>query len=54
VRIEPMVGRGARRRARAAMPEGPELVRPDPDLLDLVEGDAGNPVDDGGEANASS
>jgi hypothetical protein len=49
-----MVGRGARRRARAAMPEGPELVRPDPDLLDLVEGDAGNPVDDGGEANASS
>src|SRR5215207_1301549 len=54
VRIEPMVGRSARRRARAAMPEGPELVRPDPHLLDLVEGDVGGPVNDDGEANASS
>jgi DNA recombination protein RmuC len=54
VQIEPMVGRGARRKARATMPEGPELVRPDPDLLDLVEGDASGLVDEGGEENASS
>ena len=36
------------------MPEGPELVRPDPDLLDLVEGDPGGQVDEAAEENASS
>jgi hypothetical protein len=36
------------------MPEGAELVRPDPDLLDLVEGDASGQVDEGSEENASS
>jgi DNA recombination protein RmuC len=54
VRVEPIVGRGARRRRHGAMPEEPELVRPDPDLLDLVEGDAGRRMDDGDEENVSS
>jgi DNA recombination protein RmuC len=54
VQIEPMVGRGARRRARAIMPEEPELVRPDPDLLDLVESDAASGADDDDEENVSS
>lgn len=41
VRIEPMVGRSTRREGRgtkrgSAMPEADELVRPDPDLLELV------------------
>ena len=35
VRVEPMIGRGARR--RAVVPEADELVRSDPDLLELVE-----------------
>ncbi|HEY5820337.1 MAG TPA: DNA recombination protein RmuC [Propionibacteriaceae bacterium] len=36
VRVEPMVGRGARRRA-IAVPEGAALAREDPDLLELIE-----------------
>jgi len=35
VQVEPLVGRGSRRRA-IAVPEAAELVRADPDLLDLV------------------
>ena len=35
VQVEPLVGRGSRRRA-IAVPEAAELVRSDPDLLDLV------------------
>ena len=42
VQVEPIVGRGRRRRALPATglsigPEADELVRPDPDLLELVE-----------------
>jgi DNA recombination protein RmuC len=40
VKVEPMVGRGSRRRAHAlepAVPEAAELVRPEPDLLELIE-----------------
>jgi DNA recombination protein RmuC len=39
VQVEPMVGRGSRRRQHAldAAPEAAELVRPEPDLLELVE-----------------
>ena len=45
VQVEPMVGRGRKKRsAKAAegpeMPEAAELVRGEPDLLALVEGDA--------------
>jgi DNA recombination protein RmuC len=36
VQVEPMVGRGSRRRT-AAMPEAAELYRPDPDLYELIE-----------------
>jgi DNA recombination protein RmuC len=36
VQVAPMVGRGGRRRRAAAIPESAELVRPDPDLLDLM------------------
>jgi DNA recombination protein RmuC len=38
VQVEPMVGRGSKRRGRTAIPEAEELVRPDPDLLELIEG----------------
>ncbi|WP_344017521.1 DNA recombination protein RmuC [Microlunatus capsulatus] len=44
VKVEPLVGRGSRRRAHA-MPEAAELVRPEPDLLELVESTA-TEVDD--------
>lgn len=47
VQVEPMVGRGARRRTLA--PEADELVRADPDLLELVE-DAASPQVDPGRA----
>jgi DNA recombination protein RmuC len=36
VQVEPMLGRGRRRRS-AAVPEAAELYRPDPDLTELVE-----------------
>jgi DNA recombination protein RmuC len=36
IRVEPIVGRGSRRRA-AAVPEAAELFRPDPDLSQLIE-----------------
>jgi DNA recombination protein RmuC len=36
VQVEPMVGRGSRRRT-AAMPEAAELYRADPDLSELIE-----------------
>ncbi|HEY0238070.1 MAG TPA: DNA recombination protein RmuC [Friedmanniella sp.] len=44
-RVEPMVGRTAKRRGRgtaltANVPEADELVRPEPDLWELVAGDA--------------
>jgi DNA recombination protein RmuC len=41
VQVEPMVGRGSRRRA-AAMPEAAELYRPDPELSELI-GEASPP-----------
>jgi len=54
VQIEPMVGRGSRRGRPGGMPEAPELVRGDPDLLELVEA-AGSPqVDAGDEEQALS
>jgi DNA recombination protein RmuC len=40
VKVEPMVGRSSRRRAHAidsSVPEAAELVRPEPDLLELIE-----------------
>ena len=40
VQVQPMVGRGSRRRAHAmepVVPEAAELVRPEPDLLELIE-----------------
>jgi DNA recombination protein RmuC len=46
VKVEPMVGRSSRRRAHAiepAVPEAAELVRPDPDLLELIESTSGVP-----------
>jgi DNA recombination protein RmuC len=54
VQIEPMVGRGSRRRKGGAIPEGPDLVRSDPDLIDLVDADAQNGVDPAEEERASS
>ncbi len=44
VRVEPMVGRGSKRRRPGAVPEAAELVRPDPDLLELVEPEAAEPA----------
>lgn len=46
VQVEPMVGRSSRRRGRttalaANVPEADELVRPEPDLWELVADDAG-------------
>ena len=52
VRVEPMVGRGRRRHALAA-PEAAELVRTDPDLLALVEADAGTAAAEETEAHSS-
>ena len=50
-RVEPMVGRTAKRRGRAAaisatVPEAEELVRPEPDLWELVAGDAATDDDE--------
>ena len=39
VQVKPMVGRGSRRHRLGGMPEGNELVRPDPDLIDLMDSD---------------
>jgi DNA recombination protein RmuC len=39
VQVKPMVGRGSRRHGLGGMPEGNELVRPDPDLIDLMDAD---------------
>src|SRR5215207_6473078 len=39
VQVKPMVGRGSRRRRLGGMPESNELVRPDPDLIDLMDSD---------------
>lgn len=43
VQVEPLVGRSKKR--RTAMPEATELVRPEPDLLELVESASGDLVD---------
>jgi DNA recombination protein RmuC len=52
VKVEPLVGRGSKRRAlTTAMPEADQLFRSDPDLLELVDEVA--PVDPG-EQRASS
>ena len=55
-RVEPMVGRTSKRRGRAAalsatVPEAEELVRPEPDLWELVADDAA--VEDEREARSS-
>jgi DNA recombination protein RmuC len=45
--VAPMVGRGSKRRGRAVragdVPEAAELVRPEPDLWELVADEAGDP-----------
>ncbi len=42
VQVEPLVGRRTRgRRSGSSAPEADHLVRPEPDLLELIEGDAG-------------
>jgi len=52
VQVEPLVGRGSRRRtATRAVPEADQLFRSDPDVLELVENAAGAPQD---ELSASS
>jgi DNA recombination protein RmuC len=58
VQVEPMVGRGRKKRSTtrasdsAEVPEAAELVRGEPDLLALVEGDAAT-VDEDGERRSS-
>jgi DNA recombination protein RmuC len=42
VQVEPMVGRGSRRRSRSSAPEADELVRGEPDLFELTAGEAGD------------
>ena len=54
VKVEPLVGRGSRRRgahALDAVPEAAELVRPEPDLLELIESTSSTPE---GQERASS
>lgn len=54
VKVEPLVGRGSRRRgahALDAVPEAAELVRPEPDLLELIESTTSTPE---GQERASS
>jgi len=53
VRVEPMVGRGPRRR-RVGIPESTELVRADPNLIDLVDADAHHRDDPADEETATS
>ncbi|QGN33479.1 DNA recombination protein RmuC [Microlunatus sp. Gsoil 973] len=48
VQVEPMVGRGAKRRSRSSAPEADELVRGEPDLFELTAGEAD---DDHGRRN---
>jgi DNA recombination protein RmuC len=46
VKVEPMVGRSSRRRPHPiepSVPEAAELVRPEPDLLELIESTSGVP-----------
>jgi DNA recombination protein RmuC len=46
VQVEPMVGRGSRRRSAArAVPEADQLFRSDPDVLELVDEAAVKPAD---------
>jgi DNA recombination protein RmuC len=54
VQVEPMVGRGRRRQRRGGIPEAPELVRTDPDLVDLVEAEAHQGIDPAEQESASS
>lgn len=54
VKVEPLVGRDSRRRgahALDAVPEAAELVRPEPDLLELIESTSSTPE---GQERASS
>ncbi len=44
VQVEPMVGRGSKRHRAASVPEAAELVRADPDLLELIEGEPAEPA----------
>jgi DNA recombination protein RmuC len=50
VQVEPLVGRGSRRRS-AAMPEAAELYRSDPDLTELIE--EGSEAQPGRDAQSS-
>ncbi|HEX8510786.1 MAG TPA: DNA recombination protein RmuC [Propionibacteriaceae bacterium] len=47
VQVEPLVGRGSKRRSPArAVPEADALFRSDPDVLELVDDASGSPVDE--------
>ena len=59
VQVEPMVGRGRRKRSAAKaiegadVPEAAELVRGEPDLLALIEGETSATVEDDAERRSS-
>jgi DNA recombination protein RmuC len=58
VQVEPMVGRGRKKRSTKAsegseVPEAAELIRGEPDLLALVEGDVVGAVDEDAERRSS-
>ncbi|HLL61635.1 MAG TPA: DNA recombination protein RmuC [Propionibacteriaceae bacterium] len=58
VQVEPMVGRGRKKRSTKAsegseVPEAAELIRSEPDLLALVEGDVVGAVDEDAERRSS-
>ncbi len=54
VQVEPIVGRNSRRHRATAIPEGQDLLRADPDLIDLVDADAGSEANSPEEEPASS
>jgi DNA recombination protein RmuC len=51
VQVEPLVGRGSRRRGQLPVPEADQLIRTDPDLLELVD-EANGPVPDDHRASS--
>jgi DNA recombination protein RmuC len=52
VQVQPMVGRGSKRRSRA-VPEAEDLVRSDPELFELVERDGPSGLEPGSVPNVS-
>ena len=52
VQVEPLVGRGRKKRSTAP-PEAAELVRGEPDLLALVEGDVVTSADEDADRRSS-